>query len=262
MRILVSLENNDHLDRLAYKLCSFLSIIKDPEIFIDILHVYQPPKEARVDDIKDIISEIKANEKKMRIKMISECENKLEKFIQDHLDKTCLVNSYLLEGDYQDRLEKHLVFHSYNLLILNPGKKNEFLQILKGRNTHWAIDNLEVPVLIMPNYLEVDKKHDWEITCFIDELKTFQNIERSDLFNKFSQEKIKFLHFGKHKIHDSVEIVHSAKPLESITQHTSCVHSNNVFVLNHKNRGNYLNFLDKSFTKNVILSLHNPLLIF
>lgn len=262
MRILVSLENDQNLQKLCLKLCSFLSIIEDEEIFIDILHVYNPPGKGRASEMEDVLKEIRVNEHKMRIRMISSCENTLENHLLDNLNKRSLVNSYILEGDYQERLEKHLVFHTYDLLILNPGKKNEFLQILRGRNTHWAIDNLEVPVLILPNYLDIDKSHAYEVTCFIDELKTFKNVNRSDLFQKFHRSKLKFVHFGRTAIDDDVEVIHSSNPLESITDHTKAAHSNNVFVLNHKNKGNYMNFLDKSFTKNVILSLQNPLLIF
>lgn len=262
MRILVSLESDQNLDRLCFKLCRFLSIIEDPEIFVDILHVYQPPQDAKMENLETLLKEIKDNEHKMRIRMISECENKIENYLLDNLDKRALVNSYILEGDYKQRLEKHLVFHTYDLLILNPSKKVDFMKILKGRNTHWAIDNLEVPILVLPNYLEPDKSHPYEVTCFIDELNTFNNINRSGLFSKFSKANIKFVHFGKVSFHEDVEIIHSSDPLKAITVHTEESHANNVFVLNHKNKGNFLNFLDKSFTKNVLKSLENPLLIF
>jgi len=262
MRILVSLESDENLDKLNFKLGRFLSIIEDPEIFIDLLHVYKPPEGHKSEQNEAVIEEIKNNEHKMKLKMIAKCENGLETYLQDNLNKRSLVNSYVLEGNYKERLIKHIVFHRYDLMFLNPGKKREFNLILRGRITHWVIDNLEIPVIIMPNYLEPDESSPYCITCFVDELASYNNIQRSDLFNKFKRSNIKFVHFGRHGFHDDVEVVNSVNPLESITGFTKCCNRNDVFVLNHKNKGNFLNFLDKSFSKNVIQSLQNPLLIF
>jgi len=262
MRILVSLENEQNLELLASKLCSFLSIIDGDDLFVDILHVYEPAEGHASDDVAETIKDIIQQEHKMKIKLISECENTIEKFIQDKLDKSSLVNSYLLKGNYKKKLEKHIKFQQYDLLILNPGKKKDFDLILKGRNTHWIIDNLEVPVLVLPSYLGNEDGCEWEITCFVDDISTFNNISRAALISKIKDENIKYVHFGKEEIHEKVEIIFSSNILDSISSHTKLCNANKVFVLNHKNKGKFLSFLDKGFTKTVVNSLENPLLIF
>lgn len=262
MRILVSLENGENLDILTVKLCRFLSIIEDDEIFVDVLHVHNPVKINRPEDNTDTVKQIIADEYKMKMKLISNCESAIENFLMDNLDKKALVNSYLLEGDYQETLKKHIIFHTYHLLILNPSKKKDLELILKGRNTHWIIDNLEIPVLVLPSYLRIDHENEFEVTCFVDQLETYMNLERADLFSKIKKENIKYVYFGENSFHENVEAVFSRNPLKTIKELTGSSHANHIFVLAHKNKGNFLRFLDKSFTKHVTSSLENPLLVF
>jgi len=262
MRILVSLENEQNLDKLIIKLCNFLSIIEDDKVFVDILHVFKDAKGHIPNNLDSKIDEINLDTFNMKVKLISDCENQIEHFLQNKLKKKALVNSHLLKGNYKERLEKHIKFHNYDLLILNPGKKRDFDLILKGRNTHWIIDNLEVPVLVLPHYLKSQEDCPYEITCFVDDAKSFRNISNAQLIKKIKNQNVRFMHFGKHKISDEVEIVFSSNILKSLSNHTTSCDNNHVFVVNHKNKGKFLKFLDKGFTKNLINSLENPLLIF
>lgn len=262
MRILVSLENDQNLDILTVKLCRFLSILEDEEIFVDILHVHKPVKINRPEDDNETIKQIIADEYKMKLKLISNCENSIENYLSDNLNKQALVNSYLLEGDYQETLKKHIIFHTYHLLILNPSKKKEIELILRGRNTHWIIDNLEIPVLVLPSYLRIDHENEFEVTCFVDTLETYMNLRKADVFAKIKQGNIKYVHLGEKSFHEEVEAVFSRNPLKTIQELTGNSHANHIFVLAHKNKGNFLRFLDKSFTKHVTGSLENPLLVF
>ncbi len=262
MRILVSLENDQNLDILTVKLCRFLSIIEDDEIFVDILHVHKPVKINRPEDDNPTIKQIIADEYKMKLKLISNCENAIENYLSDNLNKKALVNSYLLEGEYQETLKKHIIFHTYHLLILNPSKKKDLELVLKGRNTHWIVDNLEIPVLVLPSYLRIDHENEFEVTCFVDKLETYNSLHKADLFSKIKNSNIKYVHFGETSFHENVEAVFSRNPLKTIQELTRNCHANHIFVLAHQNKGNFLNFLDKSFTKHVTSQLENPLLVF
>ncbi len=262
MRILVSLENAQHLELLCSKLRSFFSIVGDEDLFVDILHVYEPPKVAKPFNTQDMIEQIRKDEQKNKLRMIANLENTIENFLLDKLDKKSLVNSHLLEGDYKTQLEKHIIFHRYDLLILNPDRRRDFDTILKGRNTHWIIDNLEIPVLVMPTYLTLTEGATYDITCFVDTLLTYKNLSEADIFTHIENDKIRYIHFGKDKVHENVETVFSSNTQGSISSYTSDEEHNHIFVLHHKNKGDFLNFLDKSFTKKVISSLENPLLIF
>jgi len=157
MRILVSIESKDCLKPLQANLAAFISTLDDDEINIDILHVYNPVKVTEKLDLKDKLEQISKDERKSKVRFISECENSLESFLQNQLGKTSLVNSFLLEGDYREKIKQHIIFHSYSLLVLVPREKLNFNEILAGRNTHWVIDNLEVPVLLLPTQLSLDK---------------------------------------------------------------------------------------------------------
>ena len=262
MRILVSLENDQNLDILTVKLCRFLSIIEDDEIYVDVLHVHQPVKINRPEDDTATVKQIIADEYKMKLKLISNCENAIENYLMDNLNKKALVNSYLLEGDYQETLKKHIIFHTYHLLILNPSKKKKLELTLKGRNTHWIVDNLEIPVMVLPSYLNIDHENEFEVTCFVDQLETFHNLSNADLFSKIKKDNIRYVHFGETSFHENVETIFSRNPLKTIQDLTGNSHSNHIFVLAHKNKGNFLRFLDKSFTKHVTSNLENPLLVF
>lgn len=262
MRILVSLENAENLDRLSLKLCNFLSIIEDEEINVDILHVFKEATGRVSEKNSSTLDQIKKDDFNNKVKLISKCENKIEAFLQDNLHKRSLVNSHLLEGDFKERIEKHIKFYNYDLLILNPGKKKDFDLIMKGRNTHWIIDNLEIPVLILPNYLDCEEGCKYDITCFIDNIDTYHSVSQSLLLQKISPDCLHSVHFGKEKIAENVEVVFSSNVLQSLSDMTTSSDTNKVFVLNHKNKGKFMSFIDKGFSKSLISSLNNPLLIF
>ena len=262
MRILVSIENEKGLDKLCASLAGVLSMLEDDELYVDILHVYEPVEGKMTHDMVDKIEEIKKDEKKAKIRFLSTCENNLEKYLQDNLDKTALVNSFLLEGDYKKTIEKHIIFQTYSLLVLIPREKVNFNEILTGRNTHWVIDNLEVPVLLLPRKLERDPDHVYHMTCFVDIEKTYRNVKRSEFISKIKPDRIEYVHFGRHEVDEGVKVINSSNVTESLQEHTANTDANNIYVLVHKNKGDFLNFLNKSFTKSVISTLHNPLLIF
>jgi len=263
MRILVSIESRDCLNSLQGNLAAFISTLEEQEeINIDVLHVYNPVKVTDSLDLKDKLEEINKDERKSKVKFISECENSLESYLQNELGKTSLVNSFLLEGDYREKIKHHITFHSYSLLVLVPREKINFGEILAGRNTHWVIDNLEVPVLLLPTQLELDKSMPPSITCFIDEKPTFENLQRSELLQAANADNKKFIHYGRHKICEGVTTINSDNINQSLKELTGNKKSNQIYVLVHKNKGDFLNFLNKSFTKTVISNLENPLLIF
>ena len=262
MRILISLENEENVDKLCKKLCNFLSAIKDEEIFVDIFHVREPLGTRGPSHARETFSEIEENEKKSKVRMIATLENTIESYLQDKLNKSALVNSHLLEGDYRKRLEQHISFQRYNLLIINPNRKSNLELILNGRNTHWIIDNLEIPVLVLPSYIEVEENKTFDIICFVDSEKSFNNFDRAGIFDRFEKSHVRYVHFGRDKIDEEVECIYSSDAGDSIKKLSKECGSNTVFVLHHKNKGDYLNFLNKSFTKTVLKSLENPLLIY
>ncbi len=262
MRILVSIESKDCLSSLQGNLAAFISTLEEEEINIDVLHVYNPVKVTDSLDLKDKLEEINKNERKSKVKFISECENSLESYLQEELGKTSLVNSFLLEGDYREKVKQHIIFHNYGLLVLIPREKINFAEILAGRNTHWVIDNLEVPILLLPTQLQLSTSEPPAITCFIDEKTTFDNLQRSELLQVASPDKKKFVHYGRHDICEGVTTINSDNINQSLKEMTGDKNSNQIYVLVHKNKGDFLNFLNKSFTKTVISNLENPLLIF
>ncbi len=262
MRILISLENEENVDKLCKKLCNFLSAIEDSEIFVDIFHVRKPIDSKGPSHARDTFREIEENERKSKVRMIATLENTVEEYLQNKLQKSALVNSHLLEGDYKKKLEQHISFQRYDLLIINPCKKTNMELIMNGRNTHWIIDNLEIPVLVLPSYIDVEDDKIFDLICFIDTLSSYNNFDRAGIFDRFDKTHVRYIHFGKDQIHDNVECIYSSNANESFKQLAKDCGSNTVFVLHHKNKGDYLNFLNKSFTKSIIKSLENPLLIY
>ena len=262
MRILVSIENKECLQSLQSNLCSFIQSVDEDEVFIDVIHVYNPVKVTSSMNLEEKLEEIKKDERKTKVRFIGECENKLEAAINSISGKSALVNSFLLEGDYKDKIKQHIIFHNYSLLVLVPREKLNFNEILKGRNTHWVIDNLEVPVLLLPSNINMNMDIPIKVTCFVDDKVNFDSLMRSEMIQKVKKDHIQFLHFGRHEITEGVQTVNSDNISQSLKGLTEDKSSNSIFVLVHKNKGDFLNFLNKSFTKTVIGSLENPLLIF
>lgn len=264
MKILVSVENDQNLLALKNKLCAIISSLNDDEIYIDILHVHPVPQYSRTENAEDkeVVDRIYKDEFSAKLRMISQCENAIEDFIQKKLNLNALVNSHVLKGDYKEKIKDHIIFQRYDLLILNPSKKSDYEIILKGRNTHWIIDNLEIPVLVLPSYIEYAYRGASDITCFVDSLESFKSIQNADVLKLFKPEVVKYLHFGKEQFHEDVSIIHSSNPLKSIVEFTTDDNQLNIYSLHHKNKGDFLNLLNKSFTKHIIKSLANPLLIF
>jgi len=263
MRILISVENDQNLVALKNKICALISSLNDSEIYIDIFHVHPEPKYQRVGDKnRDVVDQIYKEAFSAKLKMISHCENEIERFVQDKLELHALVNSFVLKGDFKKKLKDHIIFQRYDLLIVNPSKKKDYDVILKGRNTHWVIDNLEIPVLILPSYLAYDYTGPSDVTCFVDSLDSFNSIKQANVLTLFKPEIVNYIHFGREEIHEDVTLIHSANPLKSIREFTQDSQHLNIYTLHHKTHGDFLNLLEKSFTKHVIKSLANPLLIF
>ncbi len=262
MKILVSVENDINLEALKNKLCAVISSFDQSELYIDVFHVHSPPDIQRVGKDKELVDEINKNEFSTKLRMISKCENELEAFIQEKLGIDALVNSFVLKGDYKEKLKEHIIFQRYDLLVLNPTKKKDYDVILKGRNTHWVIDNLEIPVLILPSYIDYSFNGSSDVTCFVDSLESFNSINQANVLNMFKSEIVDYIHFGKDSFHEKVRIINSSNPLQSISEYTKDDEHLNIYTLHHKRQGDFLNLLDKSFTKHILKSLGNPLLIF
>jgi len=262
MRILVSVENDDKLENLKNKVCALVSSLNSEEVYIDILHVHEEASFRHKGGKDEVVDEILQDEFKSKLKLVAKCEDSIESFLRDKLQLTTLVNSYVLKGEYRKRLHDHIIFQRYDLLILNPSKKSTYEVILQGRNTHWIIDNLEIPVLILPSYLDYQFNGSSDLTCFVDNKHSFNSVKNSQVISLFKPEIIQYIFFGKKSFHDEVKCIHSSDPLASIADYTKNEEHLNIYTLHHKNKGDFLNYIDRSFTKHIIKSLANPLLIF
>lgn len=258
----MSVENDDQLENLRNKVCALVSSLKGQEVYIDILHVHEEASFRHKAGNEEVVDEIMENEFKNKLNLVAKCEDSIESFLRDKLNLNTLVNSYVLKGDYKQRLKDHIIFQRYDLLILNPSKKSTYEVILKGRNTHWIIDNLEIPVLILPSYLEYNYNGSSDLTCFVDSNDSFNSVKNSQVIGLFKPEIIQYIFFGEKSFHDDVKCIHSSDPLSSIANYTTDDEHLNIYTLHHKNKGDFLNYIDRSFTKHIIKSLANPLLIF
>jgi len=262
MRILLSLESEEKLSNLKANLCALLKMFNDSEMLIDIFHVHHEPEIKRAKGHEAVVDEIFKREQKAKMNLIAQCENEIEQHLNEHLDLGVLVNSHIITGDFRDKIKEHIKFHSYDLLVLNPTKKTNFELILKGRHTHWIIDNLEIPVLILPAYVSFECASDTGVVSFVESVGSYNKLNNSELFKLFRKESIKYIHFGRESIHDDVELINCSSPVDSIGAYLSDTNNSNLYVLQHFNQGDYLNFIDKSFTKAVIKHMENPLLVF
>jgi nucleotide-binding universal stress UspA family protein len=239
-----------------------LKVIHAKEVFIEIFHVHPLRKEARVREIKELAQEIHADEYNNKVRDIAKLVIKLEKHLTETLSVPVSVNSVVLKGDYHQQLHDHIIFQKFDLLVLNPLRKSGFSRILSGSDTYWVIDTLEVPVLILPKNLEFEANDDSRSICFVDNPGSFMKMKESSTFNFLDKEKVVYKFFGKESFSEDVEVIFSSDPLASISQMTSNKDNHNIYILHHRNHGDFLNFLDKSFTKQIIRTLENPLIIF
>lgn len=262
MRILLSLENGKDFEHLTECLYNVLKVFDSDEVFIDMFHVHPMRGIAKVTEIKEIVEEIHADEFKHKVETIAKMENQLEKHLAEKLNKAVLVNSLVVKGDYQTKLHDRIIFQRYDLLVLNPPKKNNFDLILHGSNTHWVIDSLEVPILILPKDLKFEATPESMCICFVDNVNSFNSIKRSQAINFINPDKLSYKFFGKETISEEVETIFCSDPLKAISEFTSNRDHHNICIMHHRNKGDFLNFLDKSFTKHLIKSLENPLIIF
>lgn len=262
MRILLSLINGKDFDHLTHCLTNVLKVIHSKEVFIEIFHVHPLRKEARIRKIKELVEEIHADEYNNKVRAIATLENRLEKHLAEALDVPVLVNSVVLKGDYHQQLHDHIIFQKYDLLVLNPLRKSGFNRILSGSDTYWIIDTLEVPVMILPKKLEFEANEDSRCICFVDNPGSYRNIKESNTLNFIDKKRVAFKFFGKESFSEDVEVIFSSDPLGSISEMTGNRDNHHIYILHHRNHGDFLNFLDKSFTKQIIRTLENPLIIF
>jgi len=262
MKVLLCLDKFSSNSNLGPNLLEVIKCFQLDEIFIDIFHIHPLRKSAKNEENKAVVEEIHKDEFNAKVRTVAAFENELEKHLSDNAGCAVLVNSIVAKGDFRKTIEDHIIFNRYDLMVLNPPKKSTFSLVLKGSNTNWIMDTLEIPVMILPEELDFVSKEESKCICFVDNAGSYENIAKTNIVDKISDSAMKYIFFGRDNICENVETITSSNPLQSISEYTSTSDHNNICILHHKNKGDFLNLLDKSFTKELLKSLENPLIIF
>jgi len=262
MRILLAVDTDRNIGHLTSRLSKILNLFDEDLFYIDIIHIYRKP-EADAPHLPNIMKEIWEDEEKVKISFLKNCQVKIEKLLTKQLHKSALVNSYLLKGLFYNEFKKHLKNHSYELIVLLPGKKDNLVLLLAGRNINKLIAKVDTPILILPK--EKSFKH--KTTCFIGMLEIIKKdhsyFKKVKVIKKIKKDALKYLHIGKtpDKDLENLEIASYTDKTKGFELYHDNRRQNHIYVMNHKPRKGLEKWMKTSFTRNLLTKNDTLLMI-
>jgi len=149
MKILMVVDTNTELINVSNRLAKFLNICNLKEIHLDLFHSYEQPvvKGAHMPVTK---VEIQQDEKKYQSDLINEMRHTIETKLNTGNIATFIVNTFLEEGDFFQKLDKQLNHQNYDLLILVLSQRDQFDKVFKKDKVDVLMNKLEMPILLLP----------------------------------------------------------------------------------------------------------------
>lgn len=251
MRILVLIKDFELLYDIAL-LGNKLSLFTAKELFIDLFHNFEPYKLSRTPSLDAKIADINKQEKELRLRKLAMREDLLESAFAR---SSVLVNSFLTEGNFKENFSRRLETESYDLVIVNPSETADIQNFFNERNLTWLLDSTLEPVLIIPQSIKEDAFD--EAVCLISNAEMYQQCMESDLMGFL---KPKCIHFGSKTVDESVEVIPSANPLDSIRAYMQ-EHPNSLYLIKHKKENMVTALFNRSLAKSLVTNLSASLLV-
>lgn len=253
MRILFCLDTDKNLTTLGARLSKVLNLFNEDLYYIDVLHIYEKPK-ADAPHMPATMLDIQKDEEKTRMKFIAKCQGIVQEILEKKLKKAALVNSHLIQGKFFKKLQEHVRYHKYELIVLLPGKKPPVELFLKGRNVNKIISKLDIPILVLPKQSSFEFRKTKFIGMLEKPKKQHKLFKKNRILRQIKPDLLNYLHICSTgmKEYEDVHILNHSDRIMAFEDFHNDRRSNHIYVLNHKPKKGVAKWRKSSFTKTVL----------
>jgi len=256
MKILVAVDTNVKIEEIAGRLINFLELYNLDNVYLDLFHSYEPPIIKGI-NMPSTEAEIVEDERFAQIDFMKKLRQCIETEIDEDSHHRCIVNTYLEEGDFFNKIEDQLASKKYDLLVLEPTQRDSFEKFFRKNKVKHLIEKRYEPILILPKTNE-QQKEALRIVGLIKTLDSLDYIMNLPIFKQAKPERKMLLHFGEHIAnHPEIDSIPTKEGLttdKTFIEYVKNHQHKHLYIMDHQKRNGIMDFFKRSYTQNLLAS--------
>jgi len=251
MKILMAIDTNIQIEEVTTRLLHFLDLYKEGIIYLDIFHTYERPF-VKGANLRITEMEIIENERFYQIELMQKIRRSIETQITEHSQNRCIVNTYLEEGVFFDKIKRQLALKNYDLLVLEPTQRDSFEKFFRKDKVKQLIEKVEVPILLLPK-LQENKSMPLRLVGLIKNLDSLDYMRDLPVFQLAKADRKMLLHFGAQITnHPKIDTIPTDKPDETFMEYVKNHQDQNLYIIDHKKKKGIKDFFKRCFTQSLL----------
>jgi len=252
MKILMAIDTNIQIEEVTTRLLHFLDLYKEGIIYLDIFHTYERPF-VKGANLRITEMEIIENERFYQIELMQKIRQSIETQITKHSQNRCIVNTYLEEGVFFDKIKKQLTLKNYDLLVLEPTQRDSFEKFFRKDKVKQLIEQIELPILMLPK-LQEKKSKPLRLVGLIKNLESLDYMRDLPVFQQAKADRKMLLHFGEQIAnHPEIDTIPSDKPDETFMEYIKNHQDQHLYIIDHQKKRGIVDFFKRSFTQRLLV---------
>jgi|GEM_PF-2962974 len=256
MRILIAVDSNFKIQDITKKLMHFLELYNPGTLYLDVFHSYEPPIIKGI-NMPNTKAEIVEDERFAQINFMRKLRQSIETQIDERSQHRYIVNTYLEEGNFFDKIENQLTSKKYDLLVLEPTQRDSFEKFFRKNKVKHLIEKRHEPILLLPKTTD-DQKKSLRIVGLIKNLDSLEYIINLPVFKLARPEKKMLLHFGEHITnHPEIDTILTKEGLttdETFIEYVKNNQNKHLYIIDHQKRNGVVDFFKRNYTQNLLAS--------
>jgi len=256
MKILMAIDSNIQIEEVTARLIHYLELYNVDVIYLDIFHSYEPPI-IKVKNMPSTEIEIVQDERFSQIDLMKKLRECIEVKAGELSRHRCVVNTFLEEGDFFEKIENQLTSKKYDLMVLEPTQRDSFEKFFRKNKVKYLIEKQDEPILILPKK-EEQQKQPFRLVGLIKNIDSLEYITGLPVFKLAKPERKMLLHFGEHIAnHPEIKTVPNKEGLttdETFTEYVKSSQNKHLYIIDHQKRNGLMDFFKRSYTQNLLAS--------
>lgn len=254
MKILMAIDTNIQIEEVSNRLLHFLNIYNTNIIYFDVFHTYERPF-VKGANLRITEMEIIENERFYQIELMQKIRRSMETQITENSQKRCIINTYLEEGDFFDKINKQLSTKKYDLLVLEPTQRDSFEKFFRKDKVKQLIEQDERPILVLPKTDDL-LNSSFRLVGLIKNLDTLDYVRDLPVFQLAKADRKMLLHIGdeiaNHPEIDTIPAKDGKTVDETFIEYVKAHKGKHLYIIDHQKRNGLMDFFKRSFTQNLL----------
>lgn len=253
MKILLAIDNHTKFEKISGRLVNFLELYNPGTLYLDIFHSYEPPI-INGKNMPSTEAEIVEDERLAQINFMHKLRQSIETQIDERSQHRYIVNTYLEEGNFFNKIEDQLSSKKYDLLVLEPTQRDSFEKFFRKNKVKHLIEKRYEPILVLPKTEE--QKIPLRIVGLIKSIDSLDYIINLPVFKQAKPERKMLLHFGEHiSNHPEIDTIPTKDALttdETFIEYVKNHQDQHLYIIDHQKRFGLIDFFKRSYTQNLL----------